>query len=227
MLKAMKKESVKREKKVRAGVEAVAEQVETPVTAEPTEASVASPEVETKAVAECADIPAAVEGALAPAVAPAVEAPAATEPKAAPAVDLEALRTSVEEAKAALDAAQAEMKRLVEHARVVATVARDDYRKALAPYRDACKKAGHPCEFEGGRGANVAARVGFLVERTAEGVCITIRGRPETVETIPLSALKESVGKVGYSYCDRWLGPKEVIGNKGGGLGNRIRAVLK
>jgi hypothetical protein len=65
------------------------------------------------------------------------------------------------------------------------------------------------------------------VERTDDGVCITIRGRPETAETIPLSALKESVGKVGYSYCERWLGPKETIGNKGGGLGNRIRAVLK
>ncbi len=38
--------------------------------------------------------------------------------------------------------------------------------------------------------------------------------------------MKESVGKAAYSYCDRWLGPMEMIGNRGGGLANRIRAVL-
>jgi hypothetical protein len=54
-----------------------------------------------------------------------------------------------------------------------------------------------------------------------------IRGRPETAGVLQFAVLEASVGKVGYAYCDRWLGPKEVIGNKGGGLGNRIRAVLK
>ncbi len=246
-----KKERTKRVTKERAPEENVAEVVflaaETPTIAETMEAAVVEANSETAATtedtaapvsalpAETLEIGDSAEAAFempveAPTTAEGEEAlpvEQTTEATAPPTIDLDGLRKPVEEAKAALDAAEAEMKKLVEHARVVLTVARDDYRKALAPYRDACRKAGRACEFEGGRGANVAARVGFLVERTAEGVCITIRGRPETVETIPLSALKESVGKAAYSYCDRWLGPKESIGNKGGGLGNRIRAVLK
>ncbi len=224
-MRKVTKEGTKKEKKVRAGAEALAEPAGTPVAAEPTKAAVAESSIEAAPVVEAADVPAVappaevpapVEGAPAPAsdTAPLAEAasidaasaaevpaevPVATEQKDVPAVDLEALRKPVDAAKAALDAAEAEMKRLVEHAHAIVAVARDDYRKALAPYRDACRKAGRACEFEGGRGANVAARVGFLVERTAEGVCITIRGRPETVETIPLSALKESVGKAAYS----------------------------
>ncbi len=119
------------------------------------------------------------------------------------------------------------MKQLVDHARVVVSVARDDYREALAPYHRACQEAGRACGFEGGRAKYVSQRVSFLVEKVEGGVGVMIRGRPETEETIPLAEMKESVGKAAYSYCDRWLGAKEVIGNKGGGLGNRIRGVLE
>jgi hypothetical protein len=54
-----------------------------------------------------------------------------------------------------------------------------------------------------------------------------IRGRPETEETIPPAALQKSVSHAAYAYTDKHLGPKQVIGNKGGGLGNRIRAAMK
>jgi hypothetical protein len=249
---ATKKEGVKKEKKVRPRTEAVADPAETPVVVEPAEALAAEPEIERTAVAAteiptveaAAEVPVPVESAPAPTSATALpagtasenakgaaevpaEVPVTAEKTEVPALDLEALRKPVDAAKAALDAAEADAKVLRENARLIVSVARDSYRAALAPYRDACRKTGHPCEFEGGRGANVAERVGFLVERTDDGVCITIRGRPETMEVLPFATLKESVGKASYAYCDRWLGPKETIGNKGGGLGNRIRAVLK
>ncbi|MCU0728339.1 MAG: hypothetical protein MUE73_21555 [Planctomycetes bacterium] len=238
-----KKESTKKQKTARVRPEVLAKTAETPVVVEPAEALAAEPAIEAAEVVvpepadaevpvgippdgESADTPASETASETPPVVPAdVPTESPTDPE--PPVDLDALRESVEKAKAALEAAKADTKQLVEHARAVVIVADDDYRRALAPYREACRKAGQACEFEGGRGAIVAARVGFLVERTADGVCITIRGRPETMETVPLSVLKESVGKVAYSYCDRWIGPKGVIGNKGGGLGNRIRAALK
>ena len=53
-----------------------------------------------------------------------------------------------------------------------------------------------------------------------------IKDQPKTEEVIPLATIKESVGKAAYAYTDRYIGPKEKIGNKGGGLSNRLRAVL-
>jgi len=38
--------------------------------------------------------------------------------------------------------------------------------------------------------------------------------------------LKKSISKAAYAYTDKHLGPKEKIGNKGGSLSNRLRAVL-
>jgi len=52
------------------------------------------------------------------------------------------------------------------------------------------------------------------------------KGRPETEEVIPLAALKESINKAAYGYTDKHVGPKEEVGNKGGSLSNRLRAVL-
>ncbi len=43
---------------------------------------------------------------------------------------------------------------------------------------------------------------------------------------IPLAALKESINKAAYAYSDKHVGPKEKVGNKGGSLSNRLRAVL-
>ncbi|MBP7726416.1 MAG: hypothetical protein KA136_03485 [Candidatus Bipolaricaulis sp.] len=150
----------------------------------------------------------------------------ATEPKVSQA-ELDALRKPVEAAKGDLEKAQAEAKALAEKARVVVAEAKDAYRAALAPYREACHKAGVACEYEGGRSANVSEKVSFLVEKTDKGVRVCVKGRPETEEVIPLAALKESINKAAYSFTEKHLGPKEEIGNKGGSLSNRLRAVLQ
>jgi len=151
-------------------------------------------------------------------------APGAAAP---PTVDLEPLRKPVEEAKAALAVAEAEAHEMTERARTLVAGARDTYREALAPYRDACRKAEVPCEFAGGRGGNVSEKVSFEVEKIEKGVRVAVKGKPDTEEVIPMAALKESVNKAAYAYTDKHVGPREKIGNKGGSLSNRLRAVLK
>jgi hypothetical protein len=155
--------------------------------------------------------------------APKPEKPA--EPKISQA-ELDALRKPVEEAKGELEKAEAEAKAQAEKARAMVAEAKDAYRTALAPYREACQKAGIECEYEGGRSANVSEKVSFLVEKTDKGVRVMVKGQPKTEEVIPLAALKESINKAAYAYTGKWLGPKEEVGNKGGSLSNRLRAVL-
>ncbi len=82
------------------------------------------------------------------------------------------------------------------------------------------------CEFEGSRSGSVTQKVSFLVEKTDEGVRVCVRGRPETEEVIPFATLKASVNRAAYSYTAAHLGPREKIGNKGGSLSNRLRAVM-
>jgi hypothetical protein len=156
--------------------------------------------------------------------APKPEKPA--EPKISQ-TELDALRKPVEAAKGALEKAQAEAKALADKARAMVAEAKDAYRAALAPYRDACHKAGVECEYEGGRSANVSEKVSFLVEKTDKGVRVMVKGQPETEEVIPLAALKDSINKAAYGYTDKHVGPKEEVGNKGGSLSNRLRAVLQ
>ncbi len=146
--------------------------------------------------------------------------------KKAPAVDQDALRKPVEEAKAALNAAEAEAKQVTEKAQGVVAAAKATYMAALGPYREACRKAGVDCEFEGSRGRAVSEKVFFDVERVERGVRVMIKGKPETEEVIPLSALKESAGKAAYGYTEKHLGPREEVGNKGGTLANRLRTAL-
>ena len=74
---------------------------------------------------------------------------------------------------------------------------------------------------------NVSERVTFLVEKVAKGLKVTVKGRPETEEIIPLAKLNVSIGKCAYDYTDKRLGPRDVVGNKGGSLSNRLRAALK
>jgi hypothetical protein len=140
--------------------------------------------------------------------------------------ELDALRKPVEAAKGGLKKAQAEAKALMEKARAAVAEAKEAYRAALAPYRDACHKAGVECEYEGGRSANVSEKVSFLVEKTDKGVRVMVKGQPKTEEVIPLAALKESINKAAYGYTEKWVGPKEEVGNKGGSLSNRLRAAL-
>lgn len=154
---------------------------------------------------------------------PKAEKPA--EPKVSQA-ELDALRKPVEAAKGALEKAQAEAKALADKARAVVAEAKVAYRAALAPYREACHNADVECEYEGGRSANVSEKVSFLVEKTDKGIRVMVNGRPETEEVIPLASLKESINKAAYTYTDKHLGPKEEVGNKGGSLSNRLRAIL-
>ncbi|MCK6478575.1 MAG: hypothetical protein HUU06_00340 [Planctomycetaceae bacterium] len=156
-----------------------------------------------------------------------VKAPKAAETKAPPPVDLEALRKPVDEARTALAVAEAEANEMTEKARAMVAGAKDAYRKAVAPYREACRKAEVPCEFEGGRGANVSEKVSFEVERVEKGVRVAVKGKPGTSEVIPLAALKESINKAAYAFCEKHVGPREKVGNKGGSLSNRLRAVLR
>ncbi len=152
--------------------------------------------------------------------------PVAEKSGAANGTDLDTLRKPVEAAKTALDAAEAEAQVLAEKADAKVAGARHTYLTALAPFRMACRKAGRECPFPGGRGTNVAERVAFLVERVEKGVRVMVRGRADTEEVIPLSALKASLGKCAYGYTDKHLGPREKVGNKGGGLRNRLAAAL-
>ncbi|MHC4250191.1 MAG: hypothetical protein ACYS9X_13765 [Planctomycetota bacterium] len=159
-------------------------------------------------------------------------APPKQEPKAkpggkkAPAADLEALKKTAQEAKAVLDKAGKEANALREQAKGVEAGAKKAYVEAVAPYRDACRKAGVECEFAGGRATNVTPAVRFIVEKVKNGVKVMLTGKPETEQVIPFAALKESIGKAALAYTEKFIGPKETIGNKQGSLGNRIRAVL-
>jgi len=142
-------------------------------------------------------------------------------------IDLAELRKPVEEARARLDKAQADAKQLQEKARMLVTETKAAYLRALAPYRHACRRAKARCDFAGGRGSNRSDMVRFVVQKTDKGVRVSIKGRPKTEELIPLATLKESVNKAAYAYTEKHLGSKEKVGNKGGSLSNRLRAILQ
>jgi hypothetical protein len=150
-------------------------------------------------------------------------------PKAKPkgeAPDLDALRKPVLDANAGLTKAETEAKALVDKGLALIAQAKGEYREALGLYREACRKAGVDCEFEGGRTANVSPKVSFIVEKAEKGIRVTVKGKPESEELIPLAALKASIGKAAYAYTDKHVGPRERVGNKGGTLANGFRAVL-
>jgi hypothetical protein len=131
-------------------------------------------------------------------------------------VDLAPLKAKAEEAKKALDKASKEAEALRKQAKDLEAGAKKAYGEALAPYREACRKAGAKCDFAGTRAPNVAPAVRFLVEKVKDGIKVAIKGRPETEELLTDKALAESVNRVAYGYTDKHLGPKEAIGNKGG-----------
>jgi len=158
---------------------------------------------------------------------PKQNAPKAKEAHKAQAPDLDALRKPVLDANAGLTKAEAEAKALVDKGLALLTQAKGEYREALAPYREACRKAGVDCEFEGGRSENVSPKVSFIVEKADKGIRVMVKGKPESEELIPLAALKTSVNKAAYAYTEKHVGPREKVGNKGGTLGNRLRAVME
>jgi hypothetical protein len=153
------------------------------------------------------------------------DAPKAAKP-ARQAPDLDALRKPVLDANAGLTKAETEAKALVDKGLALITQAKGEYREALGLYREACRKAGVDCEFPGGRSENVSPKVSFIVEKADKGIRVMVKGKPESEELIPLAALKSSIGKAAYVYTDKHVGPRERVGNKGGTLGNRLRAVM-
>ncbi|MHC5057492.1 MAG: hypothetical protein ACYTKD_22690 [Planctomycetota bacterium] len=141
--------------------------------------------------------------------------------------DLAPLKAKAEEAKKGLTRAENEAAALRAQAKTTEAAAKKAYAEAVAPYRDACRKAGVKCEFAGARAANKTPAVRFLVEKVRDGVKVAIKGRPETEEVIPTKALDESIGKAAVAYVDKFIGDRATVGNKAGGLGNRLRAALK
>jgi hypothetical protein len=144
----------------------------------------------------------------------------------AEAPDLDALRKPVLDANAGLIKAETEAKALVERGLELITQAKGAYREAVGAYREACRKAGVDCEFPGGRSENVSPKVSFIVEKADKGIRVMVKGEPESEELIPLATLKASIGKAAYAYTEKHVGPRERVGNKGGTLGNRLRAVM-
>jgi len=130
--------------------------------------------------------------------------------------DLDALRKPVLDANAGLTKAETEAKALLDKAQALVATARGQYREAAALYREACRKAGVDCEFPGGRSENVSPKVSFVVEKADKSIRVMVKGKPESEELIPLTALKASIGKAAYACTDKHLGPRERVGNKGG-----------
>ncbi len=146
--------------------------------------------------------------------------------KKKPKTDLAPLRKRAEEAKAEFEKVGKETDALRAKAKDIESKAKAAYAEAVTPYRDACRKAGVECEFAGGRATNVTTAVGFLIEKVKGGIKVTIKGKPETGEILTDKALGESVNRAAFGYTDKHIGPKEKIGNKGGGLAVRLRAIL-
>ena len=142
-------------------------------------------------------------------------------------VDLAPLKAKVTEAKKELTRAENEATALRAQAKASEAVAKKAYIKALAPYRDACRKAGVKCEFSGSRAQNVAPAVRFLVEKVKDGIKVAIKGKAKSEEVIPTAKLKDSIGRAAFEYCERKLGPESQYGKKWAGLSNRLRAAFK
>jgi len=117
--------------------------------------------------------------------------------KKAPPAELAALKAAAKGAQAGLAKAKSEAEALRKKAAEVESKAKDAYRVAVAPYREACRKAGVECEFAGARASNVAPAMRFLVEKVKGGVKVMVKGKPETEEVIPFKTFYvESCGYV-------------------------------
>jgi hypothetical protein len=72
----------------------------------------------------------------------------------------------------------------------------------------------------------VSPKVSFIVERVDKGIRVMVKGKPESEEIITWRKLVVSINKAAYGYTERHVGPHERVGNKGGTLANRLRAVM-
>jgi len=143
-----------------------------------------------------------------------------------PAAELAELKKVAETAKSEFEKARLEADTMRQKACELEAAAKETYREAVAPYRDACRKAGIECEFAGGRSAPVAPRVRFLLEKTSSGIKVTVKDRPETENVIPNGELKASVMKAARKYCEEAVGPEKEQGKKFAGLYGRLRKLF-
>jgi len=141
--------------------------------------------------------------------------------------ELTPLKEAVEQAKLKMEKAKVEASELQQKAQEIIKEAKSSYQDALLPYKDACKKAGVDCEYSTGRISNVSDRVVFLTERVDNGIKVAIKGKPETEKVISADLLNKSINRAAYGFTEEVLGPKEIIGNKGGTLSNRLRKLWK
>ena len=148
------------------------------------------------------------------------------EGKKAPAADLAALKKTAQDGKDGREKARKEEEELRTRAKEMEAAAKQAYGRAVASYREACRKAGVECEFAGSRAPNVAPAVRVLVEKVKDGVKVAIKGPANSEEVVPTAKLRESIGRAAFDYCERKLGPESQYGKKWAGLSNRFRAVL-
>jgi len=148
------------------------------------------------------------------------------EKEKAPPAELAELKKAAETAKSEFKKAKTEADALRKKAAELDAAAKETYREAVAPYRDACRKAGIECEFSGGRSAPVAPRVRFLLEKTDKGIKVTVQGKPETEKVIQNAELKASVMKAARKYCEESVGPESEQGKKYAGLYGRLRKLF-
>ncbi len=142
-----------------------------------------------------------------------------------PKVDLAALKARAEEGKAGLDKTRKDADALREKAKAVEVAAKKAYAEALAPYRDACRKAGKKCDLPGIKAPSTLPRARFLIERVKGGLKVAIKDKPKSEEVIPDKKLKESIWRAARDYCARHFG-KEWTGGRARGLGLRFQAAL-
>ncbi len=142
-----------------------------------------------------------------------------------PEVDLSALKARAQEGKAALDKARKDADALRERATAVVAAAKKVYAEALAPYRDACRKAGKKCELPGIKAPSTLPRARFLIEKVKGGLKVAVKDRAKSEEVIPDKKLKESIWRAAREYCARQFG-KEWTGGRARGLGLRFKAAL-
>ena len=148
------------------------------------------------------------------------------EKEKAPPAELAELKKAAESAKSEFEKTKSEADALRKKASELESAAKETYRNAVAPYRDACRKAGIECEFTGGRSAPVAPRVRFLLEKTSAGIKVTVKDRPETERIIPNAELKASVMKAARKYCEEAVGAEQEQGKKYAGLYGRLRKLM-
>lgn len=123
--------------------------------------------------------------------------------------------------KTAERAAKAEAKAFVREklvaARVEAKAAKDAARAEAGP-RHRAPRVSEVVKFEVSLIPSVDGEIsGWII--------IAISDRPETREVC--SFLNTNATKIAEEYVERYVGPKEVVGNKAGTLGNKIRALFK